>query len=124
MIEPNENIFKYVQSKHVCGILGGLIGSLSMYICPDIIEEAIAHTLEEMKNTNGVFRGTINESYKLCEKYRGDYDGAFLKEDGGPVNVVDNIRKYVDLLLGNPEYLSRIGTEKILREIMNITNKK
>lgn len=74
MIKPNENIFKYVQSKHVVGILSGLIGSLSIYIEPKIIISALKDIVEQLESENSILRKIMEQHYNSKNELRTDYE--------------------------------------------------
>lgn len=69
-----ENIFEYVQSKHVCGIISGLLYSLSTYIEPRIIVEAIKFTAREFEKNNTVLLNQMKINYNTKEEYRTDFE--------------------------------------------------
>lgn len=72
MIEPNENIFKYVQAKHISGMLSGLIGAMSAYIDPEILREAVRSMDRTMSDDS--LMNHLKGIYRHSEPMRTDYE--------------------------------------------------
>jgi isochorismate hydrolase len=69
MIEPNENIFKYIQLKHVSGIISGIVSAFSRYIDPQLVRDALLIVYNEKHIWN-----TLKMIYENSEEYRTDYE--------------------------------------------------